>query len=68
MLTQAEVAEKVEALLIDGTTLDAVLGALVEVCYAKRDHLLTNWQDKSDAKQWGRAAALLDRTRNLIDV
>jgi hypothetical protein len=40
---------------------EEVLGALVEVCHGKADHLRSNWQDPVSAKAWERAAGLLDR-------
>ena len=67
MTGHQDLLETVEALM-DAHTLGAVLRAMVEVCYAKRDHLLSNWQDKAQAKEWGRAAALLARVETRVEV
>jgi hypothetical protein len=47
--------ETLEA-FVDRHGLDRVLEALERICYAKADHLRTNWQDAPAAKTWERAA------------
>lgn len=32
---------------------------LVEICLDKKEHILTNWQDKATADPWGRASIRL---------
>lgn len=36
--------------MVDTVDLHAVLEALASICYAKADHLRTNWQDVSTAR------------------
>ena len=36
-----------------------VLDLIAEVCSAKADHILTNWQDEATADLWDRYAAAL---------
>lgn len=38
--------------LIDRRGIAEVLIALSEICGAKADHILTNWQDQPLAKRW----------------
>jgi hypothetical protein len=41
--------------LIDGCGLSSVLVALSEICGEKAEHISTNWQDKTLAKDWATA-------------
>lgn len=41
--------------MIDETNLSLVLETIASVCYAKADHVQTNWQDKSLAMEWEEA-------------
>ena len=52
---------KIDALeaLIDCHSLGGVLDLIAEVCSAKADHILTNWQDEATADQWDRYTAAL---------
>ena len=52
---------KIDALeaMIDSHTLGGVLDLIAEVCSAKADHILTNWQDDATADQWDRYSAAL---------
>ena len=52
---------KIDALeaMIDNNSLGGVLDLIAEVCSAKADHILTNWQDEDTADQWDRYAAAL---------
>jgi len=54
--------------LVDGSTLDAVLGALAEVCWAKGIHVAEAWQDKALSKAWDKAGNVIDKARGRIDV
>ena len=45
--------------MIDNNSLGDVLDLIAEVCSAKADHILTNWQDEATADQWDRYAAAL---------
>jgi hypothetical protein len=38
--------------LIDGCGLSSVLMALSEICGEKSEHVATNWQDKTLARDW----------------
>ena len=46
---------------IDKSSLSDVLESLVEICYAKAEHLRSNWQDSKAAKSWDRDAAVIGR-------
>lgn len=52
---------KIDALeaMIDNNSLGGVLDLIAEVCSAKADHILTNWQDEATADQWDRYSAAL---------
>ena len=45
--------------MIDRSTLGGVLDLIAEVCSAKADHILTNWQDEATSDQWDRYSAAL---------
>jgi hypothetical protein len=47
--------------LVDACGLDLVLIGLANICAAKSDHVLTNWQDRSLANAWMRAMTCLDK-------
>jgi hypothetical protein len=46
--------------LVDACGLDLVLGGLADICAAKSDYVLTNWQDRSLADAWMRAMTKID--------
>jgi hypothetical protein len=46
--------------LVDACGLALVLGALGNICAAKSDHVLTNWQDRSLADAWMKAMTVCD--------
>ena len=52
--------------LVDSAGLSNVLGGLANICAAKSDHVLTNWQDESLSRRWMAAmmAPLLGMPRN----
>lgn len=45
---------------IDQEGLQAALRVLSEICYAKAEHVETNWQDHELARAWTKAATALD--------
>lgn len=45
---------------IDEHGLAVVLSALADICAAKSEHLLSNWQDDAASKMWTRAAVRID--------
>jgi len=55
---------------IDLYGLSDVLQSIVEICYLKSEHISTNWQDDNTAKEWEKAARLIDtcssKTRSLL--
>lgn len=53
--------------LIDKTRLGLVLDALAAVCRDKAEHLSTNWQDDTAAKEWNRAADEVAGVRSKIN-
>lgn len=46
--------------LVDVCGLDLVLAGLANICAAKSDHVLCNWQDRSLANAWMGAMTYLD--------
>jgi hypothetical protein len=50
-MSQSELEESLEH-LIDKTSLHIVLGCLAQVCFAKSEHIGSNWQDRNLAKGW----------------
>ena len=48
--------EHIVEAIIDTNGLDMLLDAIATVCAEKGEHLLTEWQSKSEAKAWDRAA------------
>jgi hypothetical protein len=49
------IEEEVEK-LIDACDVSGLLDAISDVCYAKAEHLETNWQDSAAAARWQRVA------------
>lgn len=64
MLTRKD-EEALEA-QIDKSSLHDVLHSLIAICYAKAEHIETNWQDTALAGQWGRAASILETTAKKV--
>lgn len=52
-------ADKLER-LIDESSLAEVVDALTTICYEKAEHISSDWQDDSLARQWTKAGKLLD--------
>jgi hypothetical protein len=52
--------EDLEA-LVDKYAIDGVASVLEQICYAKAEHVRSNWQDENLAKEWESAAKILDR-------
>lgn len=48
-------------MMLDNSTLADMLQSLESICYAKADHLDSNWQDREAAKAWNRAGSVLSR-------
>ena len=65
-LSQAQ-CDELES-LIDNSSLSEVVNELTRICYAKAFHLLANWQDKGQAKEWTTAARKLESTCARISV
>lgn len=57
----SELVDGIEA-LIDAHGLYAVTEALIEVCHGKAEHLASNWQDPTSARNWTKAASAFDKT------
>jgi hypothetical protein len=58
-------SEQLETLL-DKHGLLAIATALEGLCSDKAEHLRVNWQDRSSAKVWDRAAKHLDTLTNHV--
>ena len=61
MTTAREIEAQLEA-AIDSESLQFVLSTLRDVCYAKGEHLRSNWQDAHTARAWERAGRFLDQS------
>tara|TARA_R110000824_G_scaffold90304_1_gene220683 strand:+ start:358 stop:576 length:219 start_codon:yes stop_codon:yes gene_type:complete len=57
--TENQIGEKIEA-IIDASSANYVLNSIVQIAWGKADHLRTNWQDKSAAKEWENLALKLE--------
>jgi hypothetical protein len=62
-----DLADELES-LVDSSSLRRVLEALAAVCYAKADHLRSNWQDYASARVWGKAAKVVEAASMKVDV
>ena len=49
-----DISSQLEAIL-DSSKLSTVVQALGEICFAKAEHLQSNWQDRELAHIWERA-------------
>jgi hypothetical protein len=47
--------------ILDASTLQDVLRTLTNICDEKAEHLASNWQDTDTARDWTRAARLVER-------
>lgn len=47
--------------LVDACGLNGVLAGLANICCAKSDHTLVNWQDRQLANAWMRAMTAIDQ-------
>jgi hypothetical protein len=52
-LTQVE-RDTLEA-IIDCTSVKAMLEAISDICGAKEEHIIANWQDEKTARVWAEA-------------
>ncbi len=52
--------------MIDKTSLDKVLSDLVDICNAKGQHLIENWQDKTACHIWEQAARHINHARTRL--
>ncbi len=51
---------EVEA-IVDRTSLAAVVNALTDLAYLKRDHIMESWGDRALAASWAKLARDLER-------
>ncbi len=54
-----QLEETLEA-IVDASSANYVLNSIVQIAWGKADHLRTNWQDESAAKEWERLASKLE--------
>lgn len=52
---------------IDKTSVEQVLEAIAQVCYAKAEHIASNWQDEPLAREWQRKGAQIEALPLVID-
>lgn len=50
--------------MLDQYGLREIVNALSQISYEKAEHLRTNWQDESTAKEWDKTAVYLERVAN----
>lgn len=62
--------EHLEALerMVDETCLSEVLELLAQICWEKDEHLRSAWQDNRQAREWSRAANMLDVAASRVNV
>lgn len=60
MISTSITERDLEAML-DRHSLHYLMLCLSTVCYAKAEHIASNWQDTATAKAWERAAQAIDR-------
>ena len=65
--SQQALADALEQ-MVDAYTLHSMLEALSDVCMAKSEHLISNWQDSVTGHVWSRAAGILDKAASRIDL
>jgi hypothetical protein len=53
---------------IDRLGLGNVIAVLADICYQKAQHIQSNWQDESLARQWVREGKRLDRVAAKVEV
>lgn len=54
--------------LVDGSKMSDVLRALVTIARGKAEHVRTNWQDASLAKEWERTATRIEQCADKINL
>ena len=54
-----QLEETLEA-IVDASSANYVLNSIVQIAWGKADHLRTNWQDESAAKEWESLANKLE--------
>lgn len=61
--------DRLEA-IIDSSELSlgaiTIVDMMIEICYEKADHLLSNWQDEAGAEIWEKAAVIFEKTANSL--
>lgn len=53
---------------MDAHSAEDVLGILIDICYGKAEHLRVNWQDEAAAREWEKAAKVIERAASRIMV
>ena len=61
-----QIGEKIEAIM-DASSANYVLNSIVQIAWGKADHLRTNWQDESAAKEWEKLASKLETLADKFD-
>jgi len=65
-MTHNERLDALEA-LVDASSIKATVDLLAEVCSAKADHIMTNWQDEPLSSDWDNIAAMLLNVEHKIN-
>lgn len=59
------IQDRLESIL-DEVGMEYLLDSLIDVCYAKAEHVESNWQDTHMAKGWNLTAINLDHAKAKI--
>ena len=52
---------------VDQFSMSTVISMLSDIANEKAEHVRSNWQDESLARQWERLAKVLDRSYNRVN-
>lgn len=63
MANERDLLEQVEQ-MVDEWGLSTVLQALRDVCVVKAAHVITNWDDQTQARAWDRAGTRIQHAAN----
>jgi hypothetical protein len=63
-MTNAQIQDQLE-MLLDKSSVAAILEVLSNICAEKADHIQTNWQDGGLATEW---REMSDKLQNVFDI
>jgi hypothetical protein len=65
---EMETKIKTDDKLEDAVGLSALLDAVAQIAFEKAEHIATNWQDASLAKQWEKAGGMIAKAASKIEL